>query len=146
MKPDGTPPGLGVQQLYEFASRDWVDLTDYLIDFSPYPDVSLATRKPSNIEASTTINRYQRPSYRVNTEGLVVMRSLLRKNNNTNIVGGDNILLIPEHIRPRHPQELRFFGGTCNLRYEPETGRLKISDVLSAQPWCQIYNVMYYID
>ena len=29
MRPDGTPPGLGIQKLYDPASREWVDVTPY---------------------------------------------------------------------------------------------------------------------
>lgn len=135
---------LGVLDYYRQSGHEWYDLA--LADYINYPDASLTTFKNQNGDFATTINRYPVPAIRVNRDGLVVMRGLLRTSSGSNNAGGNVIAHIPKIFQPRHPQEIRFTAAGAILAYKPETGNLVVTDPYVTQNWLTINNVMYYID
>lgn len=136
--------GLGVQQLNNQSSREWMDLTPYVSGFTQFP-APVTEEKPSAQIPAGSINYFPAAACRVNAEGLVLMRGLLQKNAG-NIATGDVIMTIPRNIRQLFPQENRFFGGTCVLRIDPALWQLKVDIVYSATTWVILNNVIYYKD
>lgn len=145
MRPDGTPPGLGIQKLYDPASREWVDLTPYLGAFRQYPAPSGTEEKWNMAETPGNINIFPAAAARANADGLVLMRGLLMKNSGT-IATGDVVMTVPKNILPKHPQQLRFFGGTCVLALQMPSRQLTVDIVFNATSWVNLGNVIYYVD
>lgn len=145
MRPDGTPPGLGIQKLYDPASREWINLTNYLGPFQQFPSPGGVQEKWNVVETPGNINTYPAAAGRINSDGLVLMRGLLMKNSG-NIATGDIVMTVPKNFLPRHPQQLRFFGGTCVLALEMSNRRLTVDIVFSATSWVNLGNVIYYLD
>jgi len=71
----------------------------------------------------------------------------MRKNTGANIAAGDVVLSrIPAHLKPKNPQELRFWGETCVLIYEQATQQLKVNDVYYNGIYINLGGIMYYVD
>lgn len=137
--------GLGGQPLNPQSTREWKDLTPYLGGFAQFP----ATRTEDKVnftEAAATINTYPAAAARVNADGLVVMRGLLNKAGSANLATGDVVMTVPKDLLPNFPQEYRFYGGTCQLRFDMATRQLKVDLIHVATSFLILNNVIYYKD
>lgn len=132
--------------LYKKASREWIDLSPYLGSYIQFPDPTQVLNKPNLAEAGATINRYPTIAMRVNSDGMVLMRGLLRTATNINIATGQVVATLPRWLIPRYPQQLRFHGLNAALSLDSVTGELKIDIVYFATTWINVGHVIYYID
>ena len=137
--------GLGVQQVNNQGSREWQDLMIYLGGaWSLYP-ATYTEEKTNNALAAGVINVFERAAARVNADGLVVMRGLIKKS--STIAVGDVIMGVPKNLLPLSPHQKRFIGGTCTITYDPNTKQLKVDYLLGgAADYVFLNNVIYYKD
>lgn len=146
MRPGELDSAPGVDPLNKQSSREWHRLADNSPNFTQYPGATYVADKNSMAEAAPTILRFPEPAYRVNADGLVVMRGLLRKNTGANIAAADVVLAFPRHIRPKLPQELRFWGESCVLIYKPDTNTLEVNNIYFAAIYVNLGGVVFYKD
>ena len=146
MNPDGTPKGLAPQDLNHQGDRQWFSLMDWISAWVVYPG-TYTEKKYINDLGAGSVNIFGEAQARVNAEGLVVMRGLIRKNPATALAVGNVVMTIPKHIMPKWPHQQRFFGGTCMLTINPDTQQLVIDQIIFAgSDYICLNNVIYYLD
>lgn len=136
-----------VNPLNKQSSREWIDATAFLGAWIQYP-APRTSQKQSIAEPTATIDLFSKPCYRVNSDGLVTFRGLIRTASGANYAFFDPIMTFPKYLRPRYTQELRFFGGTAVLTLDPITGILRVhqNTVGALQNFVHLDNIMYYLD
>ena len=127
-------------------TREWIDLTPYLSGAFQFPAVDLILDKQDMTQGALTIQRYPAIQCRINADGLVVFRGLLQRTVGGNFATGETIATFPRWLMPRHPQELRWYGGGYMLRLNPQDRKLVIDIVHTPQSWIILQNVIYYLD
>lgn len=129
------------------SSRDWINLMQYMQGaHTAFPDLVTLPEPESLASGAPQINRYAEAAARINSEGLVIMRGLILKAGGTAWATGDNVMIMPRHLRPKHPQEIRWNGLTCVLKYDPLNYMMKIDFLYISSSWINLNNVIYYVD
>lgn len=144
--PDGQQQGLNPQDLNHQGDRQWHSLMDWISGWVRYP-ATYTEKKFANDVGANVIDVFGLAEYRVNAEGFIVFRGLLRKNPATALAVGNVVISMPRFLMPKSPHQHRFFGQTCTLTLNPDTQQLVVDQLLAAgADYVSLNNVMYYLD
>jgi len=139
------------QAYYASVGNIWMPFDAAFGWWRAYPDASITIPAQGiNTPAQASQNRYVGAEYRINPDGLVQLRGLIQKGTGgVAIANGDIVGRLPNWMRPRFGREMRWFGGSCVLRWDPNstTGEVRVSEIYSGTAQhVHLENIMFYID